>query len=124
QPRVAQVDPFVGAACAVAEALRNVVCTGATPLAITDCINVGNPERALGAWQLERTIAGIKTACEALGVPVVSGNVSLYNATKGVDIWPAAVIGCVGHLEMVATRIPVTSGRSGDVVLLAGSATV
>src|SRR5207237_4427769 len=117
QPRVAQSDPFVGAACAVAEALRNVVCTGATPLAITDCINVGNPERALGAWQLERTIAGIKTACEALGVPVVSGNVSLYNATKGADIWPTAVIGAVGHIADIGAVIPVTSGRAGDVVI-------
>src|ERR671936_1837076 len=69
QPRVAALDPFVGAAAAVAEALRNLVCAGATPLAITDCLNVGNPERPLGAWQLERTIAGIKAACDALGVP-------------------------------------------------------
>jgi phosphoribosylformylglycinamidine (FGAM) synthase-like enzyme len=124
QPRVAALDPFVGAAAAVAEATRNVVCAGATPLAITDCLNLGNPERPTGAWQLERTIAGIKAACETLGVPVVSGNVSLYNATNGKDIWPAAVIGAVGHLEMVATRIPVTTGRPGDVVLLAGSASV
>jgi phosphoribosylformylglycinamidine synthase len=124
QPRVAALDPFVGAAAAVAEATRNVVCSGATPLAITDCLNLGNPERPTGAWQLERTIAGIKAACETLGVPVVSGNVSLYNATNGKDIWPTAVIGAVGHLEMVATRIPVTTGRAGDVVLLAGSANV
>ncbi|HYK97584.1 MAG TPA: AIR synthase related protein, partial [Candidatus Acidoferrales bacterium] len=109
---------------AVAEALRNVVCAGATPLAITDCLNLGNPERPLGAWQLERTVAGIKAACDALGVPVVSGNVSLYNATKGADIWPTAVIGAVGHLAEVSRRIPVTSGRPGDAVLLAGSANV
>ncbi|HZP95184.1 MAG TPA: phosphoribosylformylglycinamidine synthase subunit PurL [Candidatus Limnocylindria bacterium] len=124
QPRVAAIDPFVGAASAVAEALRNVVCVGATPLAITDCLNVGNPERPTGAWQLERTVAGIKAACEALGVPVVSGNVSLYNATKGADIWPTAVIGVVGHLADVTRAIPVTSGRAGDVVLLAGNANV
>ena len=124
QPRVAAIDPFVGAACAVAEALRNVVCAGATPLAITDCLNLGNPERPLGAWQLERTVGGIKAACDALAVPVVSGNVSLYNATKGADIWPTAVIGAVGHLTAVTKRIPVTSGRAGDAVLLAGSAQV
>jgi phosphoribosylformylglycinamidine synthase len=124
QPRVAAIDPFVGAAAAVAEATRNVVCAGATPLAITDCLNLGNPERPAGAWQLERTIAGISAACEALGVPVVSGNVSLYNATNGRDIWPAAVIGAVGHLELVASHIAVTTGRAGDAVLLAGSATV
>ena len=124
QPRVAALDPFVGAASAVAEALRNVVCAGATPLAITDCLNLGNPERPTGAWQLERTVAGIKAACDALDVPVVSGNVSLYNATRGADIWPTAVIGAVGQLTDVAKRIPVTSGRPGDAVILAGSAQV
>ncbi len=124
QPRVAAIDPFVGAASAVAEALRNIVCAGATPLAITDCLNIGNPERPVGAWQLERTVAGIKAACDALDVPVVSGNVSLYNATKGADIWPTAVIGAVGHLTDVTKRIPVTSGATGDAVLLAGSAQV
>ncbi|HEY6204060.1 MAG TPA: phosphoribosylformylglycinamidine synthase subunit PurL [Candidatus Limnocylindria bacterium] len=124
QPRVAALDPFVGAASAVAEALRNVVCVGATPLAITDCLNLGNPERPEGAWQLERTIAGISAACDALGVPVVSGNVSLYNATRGADIWPTAVIGAVGHIDDVTRHVPVTSGRRGDVVMLAGSANV
>ena len=124
QPRVAALDPFVGAASAVAEALRNIVCAGATPLAITDCLNLGNPERRAGAWQLERTVAGIKAACDALDVPVVSGNVSLYNATRGADIWPTAVIGAVGHLTDVTKRIPVTSGKPGDAVLLAGSAQV
>jgi phosphoribosylformylglycinamidine synthase subunit PurL len=124
QPRVAALDPFVGAASAVAEALRNVVCVGAEPLAITDCLNLGNPERPEGAWQLQRTIAGISEACDALGVPVVSGNVSLYNATRGADIWPTAVIGAVGHIDDVTRHIPVTSGRAGDVVMLAGSANV
>jgi phosphoribosylformylglycinamidine synthase II len=124
QPRVAALDPFVGAASAVAEALRNIVCVGAEPLAITDCLNLGNPERPEGAWQLERTIAGISAACEALDVPVVSGNVSLYNATRGADIWPTAVIGAVGHLDDVTRHLPVTTGRPGDVVMLAGSAQV
>ncbi len=124
QPRIAAIDPFVGAASAVAEATRNVVCAGATPLAITDCLNLGNPERPLGAWQLQQTVAGIRAACEALAVPVVSGNVSLYNATRGNDIWPTAVIGAVGHLTDVSRRIPVMTGRLGDAVLLAGSAQV
>jgi phosphoribosylformylglycinamidine synthase len=124
QPRIAAIDPFVGAASAVAEATRNVVCMGAEPLAITDCLNLGNPERPEGAWQLERTVAGIAAACEALGVPVVSGNVSLYNATRGTDIWPTAVIGAVGKLDDVTRHIPVTSGRSGDTVILSGNATV
>ena len=124
QPRVAALDPFVGAASAVAEALRNVVCVGAEPMAITDCLNLGNPERPEGAWQLERTIAGIAAACDALGVPVVSGNVSLYNATRGADIWPTAVIGAVGHIDDVTRHIPVMSGLPGDVVMLAGTANV
>jgi len=124
QPRLAAIDPFVGAAAAVAEATRNLVCMGATPLAITDCINVGNPERPKGAWQLTRTIEGIAAACDALGVPVVSGNVSLYNAMHGTDIWPAAVIGAVGRFADVTKHIAPTSGRPGDLVLLAGSAQV
>jgi phosphoribosylformylglycinamidine synthase len=124
QPRIAALDPFVGAAAAVAEATRNLVCMGATPLAITDCLNVGNPERPKGAHDLERTVAGVRAACEALGVPVVSGNVSLYNATHGADIWPTAVIGAVGRLADVTRHIPPTSGRPGDLVLLAGSAQV
>jgi len=124
QPRLAALDPYVGAAAAVAEATRNLVCMGATPLAITDCVNVGNPEHPRGAWQLTRTVEGIAAASEALGVPVVSGNVSLYNATHGADIWPAAVIGAVGRFADVTNYIPPTSGKPGDLVLLAGSAQV
>ena len=124
QPRLAAIDPYVGAAAAVAEATRNLVCMGATPLAITDCLNIGNPERPKGAWQLTRTVEGITAACNALGVPVVSGNVSLYNATHGVDIWPTAVIGAVGRFDDVTKHIAPTSGRPGDLVLLAGSAHV
>ena len=124
QPRIAAIDPFVGAAAAVAEAARNLVCAGAEPLAITDCLNLGNPEKPQGAHQLERTIAGIRAACLALDLPVVSGNVSLYNATRGADIWPTATIGAVGHLRDVASHLRVTSGENGDLVLLAGSADV
>ncbi|HYU82249.1 MAG TPA: phosphoribosylformylglycinamidine synthase subunit PurL [Candidatus Polarisedimenticolia bacterium] len=124
QPRLAALDPYVGAAAAVAEATRNLVCMGATPMAITDCLNIGNPERSKGAWQLTRTVEGITAACDALGVPVVSGNVSLYNATHGADIWPTAVIGAVGRLADVTKHIAPTSGKPGDLVLLAGSAVV
>jgi phosphoribosylformylglycinamidine synthase len=124
QPRLAALDPYVGAAAAVAEATRNLVCMGATPLAITDCLNIGNPERPKGAWQLTRTVEGIAAACDALGVPVVSGNVSLYNATHGADIWPTAVIGAVGRLADVTKHIAPTSGKRGDLVLLAGTAQV
>ena len=124
QPRVASLDPFTGAAAAVAEATRNLVCVGAEPLAITDCLNLGNPERPEGAWQLDRTILGIRAACDALGVPVVSGNVSLYNATAGRDIWPTATIGAVGRIADVTKHIPARTGSDGDLVLLAGSAQV
>ena len=124
QPRVASLDPFVGAAAAVAEATRNLVCVGAEPLAITDCLNLGNPERPEGAWQLERTVAGITAACDALEVPVVSGNVSLYNATAGRDIWPTATIGAVGRIADVTKHIAARTGGPGDLVLLAGSAQV
>jgi len=123
-PRIAAIDPYVGAATAVAEATRNLVCMGAEPLALTDCLNLGNPERPAGAWQLVRTTLGIRAACDALDVPVVSGNVSLYNAIAGRDIWPTATIGAVGHLADVSTYLPVTTGRPGDLVLLAGSADV
>jgi phosphoribosylformylglycinamidine synthase II len=124
QPRLAALDPYVGAAAAVAEATRNLVCMGATPVAITDCLNIGNPERPKGAWQLTRTVEGITAACDALGVPVVSGNVSLYNAMHGADIWPTAVIGAVGRLADVTKHIAPASGKPGDFVLLAGSAEV
>ncbi|MEK7859783.1 MAG: AIR synthase related protein, partial [Chloroflexota bacterium] len=123
QPRVAAIDPFVGAAAAVAEAARNLVCMGAEPLGVTDCLNLGNPERQPGASQLRETVAGITAACRELGVPVVSGNVSLYNATRGADIWPTATIGAVGRLADVTEHIPVRTGEEGDLVLLAGDAT-
>ena len=124
QPRVAARDPYVGAAAAVAEATRNLVCVGAEPLAITDCLNLGNPERARGAWELRETVAGIGAACRALGIPVVSGNVSLYNATGGIDIPPTAVIGAVGRVAVVAHHLGAKDIRAGDEVLLAGSVPV
>src|SRR5262249_20357176 len=77
------LDPYAGGAIAVAEAARNVVCTGATPLAITDCLNFGNPEKLDVYYQLEQSIRGMAEACSMLGTPVISGNVSLYNETNG-----------------------------------------
>ena len=114
---VPALDPFVGAASAVAEVTRNIVCVGATPLAITDCLNMGNPERPLGAWQLERTIAGIAAACDALGVPVVSGNVSLYNETEGKAIFPTPTVGMVGLVEPVDRTCTSHFKRAGDLVV-------
>ncbi|MBM4420963.1 MAG: phosphoribosylformylglycinamidine synthase subunit PurL, partial [Chloroflexi bacterium] len=138
QPRVAALDPYVGGAAAVAEATRNLVVAGVEPLAITDCLNLGNPEKPEGAWRLARTIEGIGAACRALGTPIVSGNVSLYNSIRvapdpaspgagepqSKDIWPTAMVGAVGRIADVTTRLQPRTGEAGDVVLLAGSADV
>jgi phosphoribosylformylglycinamidine synthase len=121
--RFAALDPRRGAAIAVCEAARNVVATGATPLAVTNCLNFGNPEKPEIFWQLSEAIEGIAEACQALNVPVVSGNVSLYNDTNGVSIDPTAVIGMVGHLEHVERRITAGFTGDGDTVALVGPVT-
>jgi phosphoribosylformylglycinamidine synthase len=103
---------------AVLEAARNVACAGGRPLAITNCLNFGNPEKPEIAWELTEAIEGMALACEALGVPVVSGNVSLYNETDGRAIHPTPAVGCVGLVEDVRA-VP---GRwaEGDLLFLAG----
>jgi phosphoribosylformylglycinamidine synthase II len=121
--RFAVLDPRRGAAIAVCEAARNVVATGATPLAVTNCLNFGNPEKPEVFWQLRESIEGIAEACEGLGIPVVSGNVSLYNDTNGVSIDPTAVIGMVGHLADVERRVSAGFGADGDMVALIGPVT-
>jgi phosphoribosylformylglycinamidine synthase len=117
QGRIARLDPFTGGALAVLEAARNVACAGGEPLGVTDCLNFGNPEKAEIGWELASAIDGIAAACEALGVPVVSGNVSLYNETNGRAIHPTPVVGAVGLVEDVR-RVP-RAWREGDVVLAA-----
>ncbi len=97
--RVGALDPYLAGLSAVVEGALNVACLGATPIGITDCLNFGSPETDLGAWQLERAIDGIADACRSLGVPVVSGNVSLYNETPDGPILPTPVVGTVGLLE-------------------------
>jgi phosphoribosylformylglycinamidine synthase subunit PurL len=116
--RVARLDPHTGGASAVLEAARNVACTGGEPLAITDCLNFGNPEKPEIAWELGEAIEGMSAACEALGIPVVSGNVSLYNDTDGRSIHPTPVVGCVGLVPDV--RAVPDTWREGDVIYLAG----
>jgi phosphoribosylformylglycinamidine synthase len=116
-PPIGERDPFRAGALAVLEAARNVACAGGEPLALTDCLNFGNPEKPEIAWELEQAIEGISQAAEALGIPVVSGNVSLYNETDGRPIPPTPVIGCVGLVEDVR-RIP-SRWEPGDVVLVA-----
>ena len=118
--RYCYLDPYVGGMIAVAEACRNVSCTGAEPVALTDCLNFGNPERPDVYYQLEECIKGMARASEALEAPVVSGNVSLYNETQGVGIYPTPVIGAVGLLEDAGVHVGVALQDSGDIVVLLG----
>jgi phosphoribosylformylglycinamidine synthase II len=118
--RYGVLDPRLGAQIAVCEAARNVVATGARPFAITNCLNFGNPEKPEVFWQLQESITGISEACRALGIPVVSGNVSLYNDTEGISIAPTPVIGMVGHLADIDRRLTAAFAGDGDVIALAG----
>jgi phosphoribosylformylglycinamidine synthase len=115
--RVARLDPHTGGALAVLEAARNVACAGGEPLAVTDCLNFGNPEKPEIAWELAEAIEGMSAACEALGIPVVSGNVSLYNDTGGRSIHPTPVVGCVGLVPDVRS-IPRTWNEGDELWLL------
>src|SRR5205085_3982205 len=117
--RIASLGPRTGGALAVLEAARNVACAGGQPLGLTDCLNFGNPEKGEVAWQLAEAIEGIALAAEALAIPVVSGNVSLYNETDGRAIDPTPVVGCVGLVPDV--RVVPSRWREGDVVLVAGA---
>jgi phosphoribosylformylglycinamidine synthase II len=119
--RAAPLDPFAAGAGAVFEAARNVACAGGEPLGVTDCLNFGNPEKPEIGWELAEAIEGLARACEALGVPVVSGNVSLYNDTAGRSIPPTPVVGCVGLVPDVR-RVP-RGWRAGDAILLATAGT-
>jgi phosphoribosylformylglycinamidine synthase II len=118
--RYCYLDPYRGAQLAVAEALRNVSCAGGRPLAITNCLNFRNPEKPAGYFQLSRAVAGMADACRALGVVVVSGNVSLYNETADSAIFPTPTIGCVGVVDDVGNHAR-TIWREGDQILLIGS---
>jgi phosphoribosylformylglycinamidine synthase len=122
QGRIARLDPRTGGSLAVLEAARNVACAGGEPLGLTDCLNFGNPEKPEVAWELTEAIEGMALACEALGVPIVSGNVSLYNETDGRSIHPTPVVGCVGLVADV--RAVPGAWREGDVILLAGASPV
>ena len=115
-PPLGECDPFRAGWSAVMDAALNVACAGGEPIALTDCLNFGNPERPEIAWELARAIEGIAQAATELGIPVVSGNVSLYNETGGRPIPPTPVVGCVGLVADV-TRIP-SRWRRGDRALL------
>jgi phosphoribosylformylglycinamidine synthase len=118
--RYCYLDPYVGGILAVAEAARNLACVGARPLGLTDCLNFGSPERADVMWQFSQVIQGMRDACVALGVPVVSGNVSFYNETDGVPIYPTPTVGMVGLLPKVARHVTPWFKAPGDVVVLLG----
>ncbi|MGB7355075.1 MAG: phosphoribosylformylglycinamidine synthase subunit PurL, partial [Acidobacteriaceae bacterium] len=112
------LDPKLGAMHAVAEAARKVACTGATPVAATNCLNFGNPEKPEIMAQFSAAVDGIAEACTALGTPITGGNVSLYNETKGEGIYPTPVVGVVGLLEDVTKAVPSGFQRAGDAVVL------
>jgi len=118
--RYCSLDPYVGAMIAVVEAARNVVCAGATPLGITDCLNFGNPEKPAIMWQFAESIQGIHDACAAIGVPVVSGNVSFYNETDGRAIPPTPTIAMVGLLADIERHTTQWFKAEGDVIVLLG----
>ncbi|HLF71739.1 MAG TPA: AIR synthase-related protein, partial [Dehalococcoidia bacterium] len=115
------LDPFAGGALAVAEACRNVACSGARPLAVTDCLNFGNPERLDVYFQLEECVRGMAAACETLGVPVISGNVSLFNESDGAAILPTPVVGALGLIDDVAKTVAMGFQAAGDAVYLIGA---
>ncbi|MHA6252575.1 phosphoribosylformylglycinamidine synthase subunit PurL [Oceanobacillus sp. CAU 1775] len=118
--RYLYLDPKIGGQIAVAEASRNLVCSGATPLALTDGLNYGNPTNPETFWQMEQSIEGIKEACLALETPVISGNVSLYNESKGEAIMPTPIIGMVGLLEKTEYITPNNVRNADDLVYLIG----
>jgi phosphoribosylformylglycinamidine (FGAM) synthase-like enzyme len=116
--RWAYLDPKLGAMHAVAESARKVAMTGALPVAATNCLNFGNPEKPEIMAQLSNAIDGIAEACTALGTPITGGNVSLYNETRGEGIYPTPVLGIVGILEDVTKAVPADFQRAGDAILM------
>jgi phosphoribosylformylglycinamidine synthase len=119
--RYCYLDPFRGGQIAVAEVCRNLSCSGAEPLAVTDCLNFGDPEKPEVYYQLEWCIRGMARACQALGVPVVSGNVSLYNESRGQAIYPTPVLGGLGLLEDVTRHCRSSFPEEGLLVVMMGS---
>jgi phosphoribosylformylglycinamidine synthase len=113
-------DPYAGTVEAVLECAQNLACAGAEPLGLTNCLNFGNPEKPAPAWQLDRSVQALADACDALGVPVVGGNVSLYNEGPEGPIYPTPVVGMVGELPDPALAAPSAFAREGDAIALLG----
>ncbi|MBB2912382.1 phosphoribosylformylglycinamidine synthase [Streptosporangium becharense] len=118
--RYARLDPYAGAQLALAEAYRNVAVTGAKPLAVTNCLNFGSPEDPEVMWQFAEAVRGLADACKTLGVPVTGGNVSFYNQTGSTAIHPTPVVGVLGVIDDVATRVRSGFTGEGDRVVLLG----
>jgi phosphoribosylformylglycinamidine synthase II len=113
-------DPYAGTVEAVLECAQNLACVGADPLGLTNCLNFGNPEKPTSAWQLDRAVGALADACNALGVPVVGGNVSLYNEGPEGPIYPTPVVGMVGELPDPAKACGSAFAREGDAIALLG----
>ena len=119
--RFSALEPRTGGRLAVLEAARNVACAGATPKALVNCLNFGNPEHPEVMWQLSEVIDGISEACVALGIPVIGGNVSLYNESRGADIDPTPVVGVIGLIDDLPDAPPPARLREGDTIVLMGT---
>ncbi|MGI8456585.1 MAG: phosphoribosylformylglycinamidine synthase subunit PurL [Propionibacteriaceae bacterium] len=118
--RFSYLDPYAGAQLSLAEAYRNVAVSGARPVAISDCLNFGSPEDPAVMWQFLETIKGLVDGCRQLGTPVTGGNVSFYNQTGTTAILPTPIIGVLGVIDDVATRVPIGFSAAGDVVVTLG----
>jgi phosphoribosylformylglycinamidine synthase len=119
--RYTQLDPYAGAQLALAEAYRNVAVTGATPVAVTNCLNFGSPEDPGVMWQFSQAVRGLADGCAVLGIPVTGGNVSFYNQTGTTAILPTPVVGVLGVLEDVKRRLPTAFGTEpGETLILLG----
>lgn len=118
--RYCLLNPYEGARLAVAEAARNLVCSGAAPIGLTDCLNFGNPERPDIMWQFVMAIEGMKDACERFQIPIVSGNVSFYNETNGLSIYPTPMLGMVGLIEDAERTMTQWFKSEGDDIILLG----
>ena len=118
--RYCLLNPYEGAKLAIVECARNLACCGAEPVGVTDCLNFGNPERPEIMWQFVLAIEGMKDACEALNVPIVSGNVSFYNETNDLSIYPTPMIGMVGLIEQADLAVTQWFKQAGDIIILLG----
>jgi phosphoribosylformylglycinamidine synthase len=119
--RFCKLDPRTGGALVVMEAARNIACTGARSIALVNCLNFGSPENPEVMWQFSEVVEGMSTACEALGIPVIGGNVSFYNASNDADIDPTPVAGVLGLIDELHDAPPRTALRAGDDIVVLGT---